>query len=73
MVGGGALGAEDVAGVVVAFAVDRSRLEEVLRDDPYYRRTPGVEVRSVREWAPVVGGVQEGWRGTKCSTGWPVR
>lgn len=45
----------DDSGALLVFALDRPALEAVLRDDPYYRRTPGVEVRSVREWQPVVG------------------
>ncbi|KOG31842.1 YciI family protein [Streptomyces resistomycificus] len=45
----------DESGALLVFAVDRPRLEEVMRDDPYYRRTPGVEVRSIREWAPILG------------------
>ncbi|ANS65622.1 hypothetical protein SLINC_3398 [Streptomyces lincolnensis] len=45
----------DDSGALLVFALDRPALEAVLRDDPYYRRTPGVEVRSVREWRPVVG------------------
>ncbi|MGW2518222.1 YciI family protein [Streptomyces sp. NPDC001617] len=42
-------------GALLVFAVDRGELEEILDADPYYRRTPGVEVRSVRAWTPVVG------------------
>ncbi|MER5756226.1 hypothetical protein [Streptomyces sp. NPDC002088] len=45
--------AEDNA--LLVFTVDRPELEDVMRDDPYYHRTPGVEVRSIREWTPVVG------------------
>ena len=48
----------DDAGALLVFAVDRGRLEELLDADPYYRRTPGVEVRSVRAWTPVVGVLQ---------------
>ncbi|MFF5983712.1 YciI family protein [Streptomyces olindensis] len=44
----------DDSGALLLFTVGRARLEEILREDPYYRRTPGVEVRSVREWAPLV-------------------
>ncbi|MFR0352929.1 YciI family protein [Streptomyces sediminimaris] len=47
----------DDTGALLLFAADRDRLEEILDADPYYRRTPGVEVRSVREWTPVVGGL----------------
>ncbi|MGY6023269.1 YciI family protein [Streptomyces spinosirectus] len=46
----------DDAGALLLFAVERDRLEEILDTDPYYRRTPGVEVRSIREWTPIVGG-----------------
>ncbi|NEB06092.1 YciI family protein [Streptomyces sp. SID13726] len=45
----------DDQGALLVFVVGRERLEEILEEDPYYRRTPGVEVRSVREWSPVVG------------------
>lgn len=46
----------DDQGAMLVFAVDRAELEEILEADPYYRSTPGVEVRAVREWVPVVGG-----------------
>ncbi|QUC62362.1 hypothetical protein IOD14_39435 [Streptomyces sp. A2-16] len=45
----------DDQGAMLVFAVERAELEEILAADPYYRSTPGVEVRAVREWAPVVG------------------
>ncbi|MFF7138761.1 YciI family protein [Streptomyces sp. NPDC008196] len=45
----------DDQGAMLVFAVERAELEEILAADPYYRSTPGVEVRTVREWAPVVG------------------
>ncbi|WP_405644846.1 YciI family protein [Streptomyces sp. NBC_00019] len=45
----------DDAGALLVFALERAELDEVMDEDPYYRRTPGVEVRSVREWAPIVG------------------
>ncbi|GLP72810.1 hypothetical protein TUSST3_94260 [Streptomyces sp. TUS-ST3] len=47
----------DDQGAMLVFAVERAELEEILAADPYYRSTPGVEVRAVREWAPVVGAV----------------
>lgn len=40
---------------MLLFAVGRAELEEILEADPYYRRTPGVELRAIREWAPIVG------------------
>ncbi|MFJ6387712.1 hypothetical protein ACIQJT_08940 [Streptomyces sp. NPDC091972] len=43
-------------GAMLLFAVERAELEELLEADPYYRSTPGVEVRAIREWVPVVGG-----------------
>lgn len=46
----------DGAGALLVFALERAELDEVMTEDPYYRSTPGVEVRSVREWAPIVGG-----------------
>lgn len=46
----------DDRGALLVFAVDRPELEEILKGDPYYRGTPGVEVRAIREWSPVVGG-----------------
>ncbi|RRR79393.1 YciI family protein [Streptomyces sp. RP5T] len=45
----------DDQGAMLVFAVDRAELEEILEADPYYRSTPGVEVRAVREWVPIVG------------------
>ncbi|MCX5363137.1 YciI family protein [Streptomyces sp. NBC_00124] len=45
----------DDAGALLVFALERAELDQVMDEDPYYRRTPGVEVRSVREWAPIVG------------------
>ncbi|MEU6257676.1 YciI family protein [Streptomyces sp. NPDC047043] len=45
-------------GALLVFAVDRGRLEDIMDADPYYRRTPGVEVRSVRAWTPIVGVLQ---------------
>jgi uncharacterized protein YciI len=43
-------------GALLVFTTDRDHLEKILDTDPYYRRTPGVEVRSIRAWTPVVGG-----------------
>ncbi|MGX1369634.1 uncharacterized protein YciI [Streptomyces canus] len=45
----------DDQGAMLVFAVQRAELEEILEADPYYRSTPGVEVRAVREWVPIVG------------------
>ncbi|WP_228044526.1 YciI family protein [Streptomyces ferrugineus] len=45
---------------MLLFALERPELEKVLDEDPYYRRTAGVEVRGIREWTPVVGGGKEG-------------
>ncbi|MCX5333666.1 YciI family protein [Streptomyces sp. NBC_00140] len=45
----------DDAGALLVFALERAELDQVMDEDPYYRRTPGVEVRSVREWAPIMG------------------
>ncbi|MGW1030112.1 YciI family protein [Streptomyces sp. NPDC002577] len=39
----------DDAGALLVFALDRRELEDVMREDPYYLRTPGVQVRSIRE------------------------
>jgi len=44
----------DDTGALLVFDLERDRLEEIMRDDPYYR-TPGVEVVGVREWTPIVG------------------
>lgn len=44
----------DGSGAMLVFDVDRRGLEEITRADPYYTTT-GVQVRSVREWTPVVG------------------
>ncbi|MFK4102636.1 YciI family protein [Streptomyces sp. NPDC019531] len=45
----------DDQGALLVFAVGRAELEGILEEDPYYRRTAGVEVRSIREWTPIVG------------------
>jgi uncharacterized protein YciI len=50
----------DDRGALLLFAVNRPELEEILKSDPYYRSTPGVEVRAIREWSPIVGGPQLG-------------
>jgi uncharacterized protein YciI len=48
----------DDDGALLLFALDREQLDEVMRDDPYYLRTPGVDVRAIREWTPIVGATQ---------------
>jgi hypothetical protein len=50
----------DDQGALLVFALDPDGLAEVMHEDPYYERTPGVTVRSVREWTPIVGGGQPG-------------
>lgn len=47
----------DDGGALLLFAVDRPDLDAILDDDPYYR-APGVEVRAIREWSPIVGAPQ---------------
>jgi uncharacterized protein YciI len=44
----------DDSGALLLFTVNRPGLDRIMAEDPYYR-TPGVEVVSVREWAPLVG------------------
>lgn len=44
----------DDAGALLIFDADRSTVDAILTDDPYYT-TPGVEVTSVRDWIPIVG------------------
>lgn len=44
----------DDSGALLVFAADAAAVERLLAADPYYG-TPGVIVRSVREWRPVVG------------------
>lgn len=44
----------DDSGSMLVFDTDRDGLDRDLAADPYYS-TPGVRVRSVREWQPVVG------------------
>lgn len=44
----------DDSGALLLFDLDRAELDRLLAADPYYR-TAGVEVLTVREWAPVVG------------------
>jgi uncharacterized protein YciI len=51
----------DDSGAVLLFTVARDQLDRILAADPYYR-TAGVEVVSVREWRPVVGGDREAGR-----------
>jgi uncharacterized protein YciI len=46
--------ADDSGALLVFNVAGRPELEGIMAEDPYYR-TPGVEVVSVREWAPVVG------------------
>lgn len=45
----------DDSGALILVDGDLSTAEQVLDGDPYYRRTEGVRVVSVREWTPVVG------------------
>jgi uncharacterized protein YciI len=44
----------DDSGALLLFDLDRSAVDSLLADDPYYTTT-GVTVVSVREWLPVVG------------------
>ncbi|MFE7166435.1 YciI family protein [Streptomyces sp. NPDC057616] len=48
----------DDTGALLLFTADRDQLEKILDTDPYYRRTPGVEIRAIREWTPIVGALQ---------------
>lgn len=43
----------DDSGALLVFAADRSTVDRVLADDPYYA-TEGVRVAGLREWLPVV-------------------
>lgn len=44
----------DDTGAVLIFDADFDEVERIVSDDPYYA-APGVRVRSVREWQPIVG------------------
>lgn len=46
---------DDESGALLVFDCQRSTVDQVLADDPYYA-APGVSVASVRTWNPVVGG-----------------
>jgi uncharacterized protein len=46
---------EDESGAMLVFSTDRGIVEQILSEDPYYS-TPGVRVKYVREWLPIVGG-----------------
>jgi uncharacterized protein YciI len=48
----------DDTGALLLFAVDRAQLEQILDTDPYYRRTPGVEIRTIHTWTPITGTLQ---------------
>ncbi|MGH3403042.1 MAG: hypothetical protein ACRDRJ_11170 [Streptosporangiaceae bacterium] len=41
----------DDSGALLIFTADRSRVRQIVRDDPYYT-TPGVTVLGLRDWAP---------------------
>jgi uncharacterized protein len=45
--------ADDSGALLVLDVADRKAVDEVLAEDPYYT-TPGVIVRAIREWIPVV-------------------
>lgn len=44
----------DDSGALLVFSADGDRVRQILREDPYYS-APGVTVRSVRAWTPIVG------------------
>lgn len=43
----------DDTGAVLVFDTDRAGAEEIMSADPYYA-TPGVQLKSLREWQPIV-------------------
>jgi uncharacterized protein len=45
---------EDESGAMLVFSTDRGIVEQILSEDPYYS-TPGVRVKYMREWLPIVG------------------
>jgi uncharacterized protein len=45
---------EDQSGAMLVFSTDRGIIEQILSEDPYYS-TPGVLVKYVREWLPIIG------------------
>lgn len=44
----------DDSGALLIFDTDRTAVDQIIADDPYYR-IPGVTVTSVRDWTPIVG------------------
>lgn len=46
---------QDDSGALLVFRADRTAMDAILAADPYYA-TPGVCVRSLRYWRPIVGG-----------------
>lgn len=45
---------DDDSGALLVFTVSRAELDAILHEDPYFR-TPGVTVRTIRKWTPIVG------------------
>jgi uncharacterized protein YciI len=46
---------DDDSGALLVFRTDQAGIDEIIASDPYYR-TPGVTVKAVRRWQPIVGG-----------------
>jgi uncharacterized protein YciI len=44
---------KDDSGAMLIFTVDRTRLDRIMAEDPYFS-TEGVRVVSLRDWRPVV-------------------
>lgn len=41
-------------GALLIFDTDQAGVDQILADDPFYR-APGVVLKAVREWHPIVG------------------
>jgi len=44
----------DDSGALLVFNTDRESLQRILSEDPYYYSTPGVHIKFLREWKPIV-------------------
>ena len=44
----------DESGAMLVFSTDRDSMDQILAGDPYYS-TPGVQIKVLREWKPIVG------------------
>ncbi len=61
----------DDSGALLVFSTDRAGMDQILAADPYYS-TPGVEVKALREWQPIVG-APDSPAGARVAPGSPAR